>query len=101
MTILWQFSIVFLFFSGLGRKQGSRLPPVKMALKRMINGKATGPDDIPVEAWNCQGEEGVDLQWNLIFMQEEMSGEWRDSVIVPVHKDKGDVQDCGNYRGIK
>ncbi len=77
---------------------------VKMALKRMKNGKATGPDDIPVEAWKCLGEEGVDLLWNLmskIFMQEKMPDEWRDSVIVPIYKDKGDVQDCGNYRGIK
>ena len=77
---------------------------VKMALKRMKNGKATGPDDIPAEAWKCLGEEGVDLLWNLmskIFMQEKMPDEWRDSVIVPICKDKGDVQDCGNYRGIK
>ena len=30
-----------------------------------------------------------------------MPEEWRDSVIVPIFKDKGDIQDCGNYRGIK
>ena len=32
---------------------------------------------------------------------QEMPDEWRDSVIVPIYEDKGDVQDCGNYRGIK
>ena len=36
-----------------------------------------------------------------IFEQEKMPEEWRDSVIVPIFKEKGDIQDCGNYRGIK
>ena len=36
-----------------------------------------------------------------IFEQEKMSEEWRHSVIVPIFKEKGDIQDCGNYRGIK
>ena len=30
-----------------------------------------------------------------------MAEEWRDSVIVPIFKEKADIQDCGNYRGIK
>ena len=36
-----------------------------------------------------------------IFEQEKMPEEWRDNVIVPIFKEKGDIQDCGNYRGIK
>ena len=27
--------------------------------------------------------------------------EWRDSVLIPLFKNKGDVQSCSNYRGIK
>ena len=29
-----------------------------------------------------------------------MPEEWRDSVIVPIFKEKRDIQDCGNYIGI-
>ena len=30
-----------------------------------------------------------------------MPEEWRDSVIAPIFKEKGDIHDCGNNRGIK
>ncbi|MCJ8737802.1 hypothetical protein PDJAM_G00028250 [Pangasius djambal] len=30
-----------------------------------------------------------------------MPEEWRNSVLVPIFKNKGDVQSCSNYRGIK
>ena len=29
-----------------------------------------------------------------------MLEEWRDSVIVPIFKEKGNIHHCGNYRGI-
>ena len=35
-----------------------------------------------------------------IFEQEKMLEKWRDSLIVPIFKQKEDIQDCGNYRGI-
>ena len=59
---------------------------------------------IPVEVWKSLGEDGVDMLLDLlqnIFEQEKMPEEWRDSMIVPIFKEKGDIQDCGNYRGIK
>ena len=77
---------------------------VENALKKMKTGKATGPDGVPVEAWKCLGQEGVDILLDLmqkIYKQEKMPDQWRDSVVVPIHKGKGDIQDCGNYRGIK
>uniref|UniRef100_A0AAR2LU20 Reverse transcriptase domain-containing protein n=1 Tax=Pygocentrus nattereri TaxID=42514 RepID=A0AAR2LU20_PYGNA len=77
---------------------------VRAALKRMKNGKAVGPDDIPVEVWRCLGEKAVDFLtrfFNKILESERMPDEWRSSVLVPIFKNKGDVQSCSNYRGIK
>ena len=36
-----------------------------------------------------------------IYEQETIPTEWRDSVIIPIFKEKGAIQDCGNYREIK
>ena len=30
-----------------------------------------------------------------------MPDEWRKSTLVPLYKNKGDIQNCSNYRGIK
>ena len=30
-----------------------------------------------------------------------MPEDWRNSVITPIYKEKGDIQDCGIYQGIK
>ena len=44
------------------------------------------------------------MLWDLmqgIYEQEKIPTEWRDRVIIPIYKQKGDIQDCRNYRGIK
>ena len=38
---------------------------------------------------------------NRILDSEKMPEEWRRSVLAPIFKNKGDVQSCSNYRGIK
>ena len=30
-----------------------------------------------------------------------MLDEWRKSILVPIYKNKGEIQSCTNYRGIK
>ncbi|KAK3508965.1 hypothetical protein QTP70_015386, partial [Hemibagrus guttatus] len=81
-----------------------RKDEVRKALKRMKSGKAVGPDDIPVEVWKCLGEAAVEFLaslFNRVLESERMPEEWRRRVLVPIFKNKGDVQSCSNYRGIK
>ncbi|KAK3561697.1 hypothetical protein QTP86_012539 [Hemibagrus guttatus] len=81
-----------------------RKDEIRKALKRMKSGKAVGPDDIPVEVWKCLGEAAVEFLtslFNRVLESEKMPEEWRRSVLVLIFKNKGDVQSCSNYRGIK
>jgi hypothetical protein len=53
-----------------------------------------GPDGIPIEVWRTLGD--VAIVWltklfNLIFRSNKMSDEWRQSILVPIFKNKGDV----------
>ncbi|KAM1184249.1 hypothetical protein ACFX1S_013853 [Malus domestica] len=81
-----------------------RKEEVVVALKKMKHRKAVGPDDIPIEVWKALGETGIawltDL-FNRILKTKKMPNEWRKSTLVPIYKNKGDVQNCMNYRGIK
>ena len=73
---------------------------VRENMKRMKNGKAVGPDDIPVQVWKCLGEielEYLTKLYNRTMESERMPEEWRDSILVPMFKNKGDVQRCSNY----
>ena len=75
---------------------------VRENMKRMKNGKAVGPDDIPVEVWKCLGEIALEFLtelYNRTMESERMPEEWRDSILIPIFKNKGDVQSCSNYRG--
>nr|XP_027232843.1 uncharacterized protein LOC113824304 [Penaeus vannamei] len=77
---------------------------VEKALRLMNSNKAIGPDNIPMEAWKSLGEAAVDVLWDLlnkIYEQEKIPSKWRKSTIVPIYKQKGNIQDCTNYRGIK
>ena len=53
---------------------------------------------------NLLGESGIvwliDL-FNKILKTNKMPNEWRKSTLVPIYKNKGDVQNCMNYMGIK
>ena len=77
---------------------------VREALKMMKGGKAMGPDGIPIKVWRCLRD--IAIVWltkmfNNIFRSNKMSGEWRRSILVPIYKNKRDIQSCTNYREIK
>ena len=76
---------------------------VKNALRRMKKGKAIVPDELPIEVWKCMGKIGIKFLtrlFNRLLVGEQMPEE-RRSVLIPIYKNKGDAQCCGNYRGIK
>ena len=67
-------------------------------------GKAMGPDGITIKVWRCLGD--IAIVWltkmfNNIFRSNKMPEEWRRSILVPIYKNKGDIQSCTNYRRIK
>jgi hypothetical protein len=50
------------------------------------------------------GDEGCNFLvrlFNRILEEERMPEERTKSTLVPIYKNKGDVQSCSNYRGIK
>ena len=77
---------------------------VEDALNHMAKGKATGPDEIPVEIWKRLGNCGV--RWlselfNKILIDQCIPQRWRESYLTPFYKNKGDTRNCENYRAIK
>ena len=76
---------------------------VREALKMMKGGKAMGPDGIPIEVWRCLGDIAIvrlTKLFNHIFRSNKMPDEWRN-ILIPIYKNKGDIQSCTNYRRIK
>ena len=57
-----------------------------------------------MEVWIALGNKGVEFLvnfFNRLLQGEKMLDERRRSVLVPLYKGKGDIKECGNYRGIK
>ena len=76
---------------------------VRTGLRKMKKGKSQRPDDLTVEPWIALGNKVVEFLvnfFNRLLQGEKMPDEWR-SVLVPLYKSKGDIKECGNYRGIK
>ena len=76
---------------------------VKRALNETKGGKAAGMDGVRAEMLK---EGGVTaLEWlvrifNICFMLSLVPADWVIACMVPLYKDKGDVHECNNFRGI-
>jgi hypothetical protein len=75
---------------------------VEIAIAKLIKYKSPGSDQIPVELIQAGGEillSAIHKLINSVWNKEELPDQWKESIIVLVHK-KGDKIDCNNYRGI-
>src|SRR5215469_7245507 len=75
---------------------------VELAIEKVKNHKSPGIDQIPAELIKAGGRTiccAIQKLIISIWKMEELSEEWKESIIVPIYK-KGDKTDCNNYRGI-
>jgi len=75
---------------------------VELAIEKLKSHKSPGIDQIQAElikaesrTIRCAIRKLIISIWN----KEELPEEWKESIIVPIHK-KEDKTDCNNYRGI-
>ena len=75
------------------------------AIRGMANSKAVGPDDLPAEVIKLflDGDQGLLYDFHAIIVAVWQTGEvpqqWKDATIKVLFK-KGDMMECGNFRGI-
>ena len=81
-------------------------PPTKAeiikAIKSLKNGKAPGPDGIPPEALKTDPTAAAEMLHPFlakIWEQEKVPADWKLGHLVKLPK-KGDLSQCGNWRGI-
>jgi sorting nexin-29 len=75
---------------------------LEVATEKLERYKSPGVDQIPAELIQAGGEKLhsefhklIKLIWN----KEELPHQWKESIMVPIHK-KGDKTDCSYYQGI-
>ena len=74
----------------------------ELPIEKLKSHKSPGIDQIPAELIKAGGTTIRGVIYKLIIViwnKEELPGEWKESIRVPIHK-KGDKTDCSNYRGI-
>ena len=87
-----------------GPVEGVTDEEVMEALYEMKLGKAAGPSKVNMDMIIPSGTFGDGVMKKLcqkVLDGEGMPEEWKTSVVVPIFKGKGDVMDCGAYRGVR
>ena len=75
---------------------------VELAIEKLKSHKSPGIDQIPAELIKARGRTiccAIHTLIISIWNKEELPEEWKESIIIPIHK-KGDKTDCNNYRAI-
>jgi len=77
---------------------------VKAAVTAKKKKKAVLPNGVPVKVWTILRD--VIIGWlkdlfNKVLIEGKIPEDWRKSFIVPIFKSKEDIQEYGNFRGIK
>lgn len=75
---------------------------IAKAIRSLHPRKAAGPDNVPPEILRSTINESVEIFLQLftrIWDEEKVPQAWKMSNVVKIPK-KGDLQNCGNYRGI-
>jgi hypothetical protein len=75
---------------------------VKIAIAKLKNYKSPGSDEIRAQLIQAGGEillSAIHKLINSVWNNAELPDQWKESIIVPVHK-KVDKTDCNNYRGL-
>ena len=75
---------------------------IEQAISKLKKNKAPGPDGITAEEILACKEIATETLFQLftkIWETEEMPDEWKEAHLIKIPK-KGDLSECGNYRGI-
>jgi hypothetical protein len=75
---------------------------VEAGIGKVERYKSPGVDQIPAKLIQAGGEKlrsEIYKLIKLIWNKEELPHQWKESVVVPIHK-KGDKSNCSNYRGL-
>jgi hypothetical protein len=75
---------------------------VEIVIAKLKKYKSPGSDQILAELIQAGGKillSAIHKPINSVWNKKELPDQWKESVIVPVHKE-GDKTDCNNYHGI-
>ena len=76
---------------------------VKTAIKNTKPGQAGGPSQITADVIKMM-DRNDEWLWQVItkiWNEKKIPNDLKKSIIVPTYKQKGDMQECKNYRGLK
>jgi hypothetical protein len=75
---------------------------VEISIANLKNYESPGSDQIPAELIQSGGKmllSAIHKLIHFIWSKEELPDQWKESIIVPIHK-KRDKVECNNYREI-